>query len=255
MYPTLKASPTAIKHLIKNSWLRNKSQGLTLPARRSLLPACQSSVPESPHLSSEGQTAHSKPQSPPAQPPRKLCGGQCVFLLPPTNTRQNGLDPHHPNNLLPLQVSSQKCLWLLKNQNCEHRWQFFCHFDVGPHAKSLQGGPKTLFPGLTPCMVTTSSQHRQNLWLFSKQLSMAAAKEFGRCYRLSQVKRWEIILWGLGCHESSSKTNQAFHKPKTSLLAGWRKQPHWRSLWGGISGPPGPGGLQQQSAKSWGPQS
>ena len=94
-----------------------------------------------------------------------------------------------------------------------------------PYAKNLQGGPKTLFPWCWQLVWSSPpSQHRQNLWLFSKQLSMAKAKELADVTKVSSQKyisTEEIILWGL-LTETSAKRNQAFHKPET-LLSGWLK--------------------------------
>lgn len=73
--------------------------------------------------------------------------------------------------------------------------------------------------------------------------------------RRSQVKKvyqQRRLSCGALSHESSSKTNQAFHKPKT-LLAGWLKE---EEAYGEeFQGLQDLGGLQQQPAKSWGPQS
>lgn len=126
LYPKHKL-PLAIKRLIKHSWLRNKSGGLTpswaagpnngcLPVRALCLP---------PYIcSSEGEKTHSElPTSGTAMLNslgRRLLWEPRVLLL--TNaTRQNGLEPHgpkhlclrtsHPRNALYFKRSKQPDLW------------------------------------------------------------------------------------------------------------------------------------------------
>lgn len=84
---------------------------------------------------------------------------------------------------------------------------------------------------------------------------MAKVKEFGRCYEGLKSKRYiNKGDYPVGpCH---MRAHQRGTRPSTSqrpsLLAGWRKQPHWRSLWGGISGSPGPGGPPTTISKKLG---
>ena len=88
-----------------------------------MLPARQSHVSASPHLLLCRADSPQQAPKPYGTATLKARGGQRVLLLLLTNTRQSGLDPHHPNTSASAGLAPETPFTLKEpgGQNCDHR--------------------------------------------------------------------------------------------------------------------------------------